>query len=259
MSDRGPQFTSCVWKVFMEHLGVMVCLPPGTILKLLGRWNAAPTQLQWAVHLHKAQADRHRSEAPVFSPGDRVWLSSRNQRLLLPCRKLSPRFVGLFKVPRRVNELTYHLQLPADYCFNPAFHVSLLRPVAPGPLAETGHSDAPPAPLDIERGPAYSVREVLDLRSLAGRLQYLIDWERYGPEERCWVPGVDILDASLTRDFHLRRPDRPAPYLCGRPQGRCRPGAGAAHRGVVSRIPLVLLLIPCTSSGGLCHRISRRH
>ena len=29
MSDRGPQFTSRVWKVFMEHLGVSISLTSG--------------------------------------------------------------------------------------------------------------------------------------------------------------------------------------------------------------------------------------
>ena len=45
----------------------------------------------------------------------------------LPCRKLGARFVGPFKVLRRLNEVCYRLQLPSDYRINPSFHVSLLR------------------------------------------------------------------------------------------------------------------------------------
>ncbi|CDQ82321.1 unnamed protein product [Oncorhynchus mykiss] len=92
-------------------------------------WEAGRVHLQQAVRLQKENADRHRSEAPVFALGDRVWLSTRNQPLRLPCWKLGPRFVGPFKVLRRVNKVCYRLQLPPDYCINPSFHVSFLRPV----------------------------------------------------------------------------------------------------------------------------------
>ncbi|XP_052385566.1 uncharacterized protein LOC127933095 isoform X2 [Oncorhynchus keta] len=67
-------------------------------------WEAAHVHLQRAIRLQKIGADRRRSESPVFAPGDRVWLSTRNLPLRLLCRKLGPRFVGPFKVLRRVNK-----------------------------------------------------------------------------------------------------------------------------------------------------------
>ena len=72
-------------------------------------WEAVHGHLKRAEGWQKASADRHRSEAPVFAPGDRVWLSTRNLPLRLPCRKLGPRFVGPFKVPRRINNVCYRL------------------------------------------------------------------------------------------------------------------------------------------------------
>ncbi|KAL0148322.1 hypothetical protein M9458_056384, partial [Cirrhinus mrigala] len=167
------------------------------------------SHLQRAVRQHKRFADVRRRPAPEFQPGDQVWLSTRDLRLRQPCRKLSPRYIGPFKILRRINDVTFQLQLPPRYRIHPTFHVSLLKPCYPSATEQPGAEILEPPSI-------YTVHEILGSRRRGGRLEYLIDWEGYGPEERSWVSRDDILDPTLLTDFHRDHPAQPAPRGRGR-------------------------------------------
>ncbi|KAI2646625.1 Transposon Tf2-6 polyprotein [Labeo rohita] len=195
-------------------------------------WNMAHVHLQRAIRRAQEQADRHRRPHPAYTPGQWVWLSSRDLRLRLPCRKLSPRYVGPFKILRQITPVSYRLELPAHYRISPTFHVSLLKPAgAPrGEEIQEEAADESTPPLVVDGEEAYQVHEILDSRRRGGVLQYLIDWEGYGPEERSWINARDILDPSLTAEFHRTHPERPAPDLVGDPGVTILLASGAARR-----------------------------
>ncbi|KAI2665792.1 Transposon Tf2-9 polyprotein [Labeo rohita] len=112
-------------------------------------WDAAHHHLQRAVNRSKAVTDRRRIPGPTFTPGQKVWLSTRDIRLRLPSKKLSPRFTGPFTILEQVNPVTYKLQLPPQYRIHPTFHVSLLKPCHEPllPSTEPGHEEEPPPPM----------------------------------------------------------------------------------------------------------------
>ncbi len=186
-------------------------------------WDAAHHQLQRALRRRKMTADLRRSANPIYQPGQKVWLSTRDIRLRTPCKKLSQlRFIGPFSIIKQINPVTYKLQLPPHYRIHPTFHVSLLKPHHPPISVSTDPEPAeePPLPLILEDGTAYTVKEILCSRRRGGKLQYLVDWEGYGPEERSWEPRDNIIDPNLLETFHATHPEQPAPRGRGRPPRR---------------------------------------
>ncbi|KAK3506721.1 hypothetical protein QTP70_017702 [Hemibagrus guttatus] len=132
--------------------------------------------------------------------------------LWLPCKKLSPRYIGPFTILRQINDDIKTSASPRQYHISPTFHESLLKPftdsVLPPPSVEP---EVPPPPEIDTDDTIYQVQEVMNYRRRGGRLQYLVDWEGYGPEERSWVDRDDILDPSLLVEFHQCHPGHPAP------------------------------------------------
>ncbi|KAL0199697.1 hypothetical protein M9458_002884, partial [Cirrhinus mrigala] len=172
-------------------------------------WNHARTAIQKANQRYTTQHRRRHPPGRLFHVGDRVYLSTRNINLKSDSKKLTPRFIGPYKITHRLNPVTFRLQLPASLRIHPVFHQSQLKHVFFSPLSP--QVTAPPPVRIIDGGPAYTVRRILDSRTRGRGTQYLVDWEGYGPEERSWVPGRFILDPTLIQDYRRRVSSVPGP------------------------------------------------
>ncbi len=170
---------------------------------------------------------------PITNLDRRSVCQQETSDCVLPCKKLSHRYVGPFTILRQINPVTFKLQLPPQYKIHSTFHVSLLKPYHPpvSPSTEPGPNEEPPLPLILEDGTIYEVKKLLDSQRRGGQLEYLVDWEGYGPEERSWVPRNDILDPTLLEEFHSTHPKRPAPRGRDRPPRRRGPRTSGAGRG----------------------------
>ncbi|KAL0151330.1 hypothetical protein M9458_053324 [Cirrhinus mrigala] len=194
-------------------------------------WDSAHVHLQRAVRRHTENANVRRLPTPTYHPGDKVWLSTRDIHLRLLCKKLSPRYIGPYNIHSQISYLTQLLNLHPQYRISSSFHVSLLKPYIDPVLPPSTEPEPPPPPPqpEIIGDQIYRIQEILQSRCRGGRLQYLIDWENYGPEERSWVDRDDILDPALLAEFHQQHPEQPAPRGRGRP--RKRSGVPGGTRG----------------------------
>lgn len=146
-----------------------------------------------------------RKLTPPFSVDDLVWLSSKHIKLKIPSRKLGPKKCGPFRISQVINNVAYRLDLPPEWRIYNVFHISLLEKYFPSRRKPEDYPKAFP-PADSE----YEVSAIIDSRLRNGKVEYLLDWHNYGPEDRSWtVLDNPILFTDLLTNFHTNYPDKP--------------------------------------------------
>jgi hypothetical protein len=183
---------------FAAKASPSACQVPGvqTLVRRMEALLATSKQaLMAAQQRQKAYADTTRREA-AFQVGEKVLLSTKHLSLKMRgTAKLLPKFVGPFPIVKKVNEVAFQLELPANMKAHNVFHVSLLKHYRDDP-----NTGPPPPPEVLGEDLEYSVERVLDHRDRRiGRRnvrEYLVRWEGYGPEHNTWEPQSNMVNAT---------------------------------------------------------------
>ena len=99
-------------------------------------------------------------------------------------RKFHPRFIGPFKIIKKVGNVSYKLDLPDNMSrIHPVFHVSLLKK-----WMLPFRAQPPPPTIEVEGETLWQFEKILDHRKKGRKQEYLVKWLNYGHEYNSWEP-----------------------------------------------------------------------
>ena len=112
------------------EVGETALFGPDLVLQAMEKVKVIQQRLAIAQSRHKSYADVRR-RGLEFSIGDWVFLKVSPIKGVMRFgkkEKLSPRYIGPYKIIRRVGQVAYELELPQELsAVHPVFHVSMLR------------------------------------------------------------------------------------------------------------------------------------
>ena len=89
-----------------------------------------------------------------------VYLATKNIIIKRLSKKLDYKYLGLYKVIKRISENNYQLDLPPKVRIHPIFHISLLKDVINVKLISIGRDN-----VEVEEEEEYEAEKVLDIRN----------------------------------------------------------------------------------------------
>jgi hypothetical protein len=184
-----------------------------SVNEFVGRMKSATEEARAALIKAKDEMahyyNRLRTPAPEFKPGDMVFLDSSDIRTTRPSKKFAHRFLGPYKVARKVGRGAYRLELPRSMSrLHPVFSVVKLMLAPEDPIVGR-EREPPPEPVLVDDHQEYEVDEILDSRLFRRKLQFLVSWKGYGFNDRQWVDEHDVHAPDLITQFYKDHPGAP--------------------------------------------------
>jgi len=188
-----------------------------TVNEFMEQMKSATEEAKSAIR--KAQEDmtryynQKRTPAPVYKPGDQVYLDASDIKTTHPSLKLSHHRLGPFKIERQVGPLAYCLKIPYGMRqLHPVFNVMKLSAAPEDPILGR-KPQAPPPPIVIDGEEEWKVEEILDSRWYQRRFQFLVKWKGFSREHNSWETASDVKAPDLIVEYYRKHPAAPR-HIC---------------------------------------------
>ena len=124
----------------------------------------------------KRQADKHRSQAPDYEIGDKVWLSTENLKLTRASKKLMEQWLGSYDIIKHIGDNALELRLPRSMKIHPVLNISQVKPYKEH---LEGQPTFKPDPVQVTEGREveFEVEAIIDSQWKGRRLEYLVHWK----------------------------------------------------------------------------------
>jgi hypothetical protein len=154
---------------------------------------------------HKRYYDKTHTDAALSVNSEAVLSTAGLNLKIAGTNKLTPKWIGPFKVLERIGPVAYRLELLDCTRIHDVFHISVLKP-----YDRDGRTKPGPLPEIINDEEHWEVECILDHRLVQrghrNVLGYLIKYEGYGHEPNEWQEDVSGCELSV-KDYWSGKPE----------------------------------------------------
>jgi len=138
-------------------------------------------EISMAQQHYQKSADARHSPAPDFKVGNKVFVKAQFFWTTQPLKKLSEKYLGLYKIIIQLDTLLFTFQLPESMCsVHSVFHMSMFEPTTSNTFSE--RIQLALTPVIIDGKPKYEISWIVDSKIdhwWACKLLYKVIWLEY--------------------------------------------------------------------------------